>query len=334
MSDIQKNINLNSNETKREILRYISNHIKINSNVGNFYSQITKDKDLDAIMNPALKYSVSLEKMGVRSWYLFFKMNNVYYAITMPFSSLLESGEWRIFPITLKVNKSLYEGTIFEGVYVLKNQLKYVFINEVYLLEGNTMINYMRKERMIRMVTCIEKNFARDTDYIFDIDPSEPIFDQDQEKISIDQIKKLYAKTKSDSTISSWIFYPNRLYDTVFYYHLRQNDRMDEITRAQTFKIKKTNTTDVYILYDSNERIVGEAYVENIQASKSLREQFEKLEKKSNGGKKNKNNADVDGITKGTNNKDTSISPILWARCVYSPVFNKWKPIALFEAND
>jgi len=318
MSAVQKNINIHTFEIKKEILKYLTSHVKIN-NIGNHYLSINRDRDLDVIMNKNHKYTVSLEKSGIRSWYMFFVANGIYFAISIPFGALTE--DIKIYPVNLKVNKTLYEGTIFEGIYLIKGQLKYVYVNEVYLLEGNTMINYNRNERLNMISRCIEENFTRDTDFIFDVDFGEELFCSPQDKshddlldeneealqesndmlISVSLIKQLYAKTKSDTSISAWNFYPNRLTEPIYFYSLRPNDRVDEITRIEIFKIKKTNTTDVYILYDTKDNVIGNAYIENSMVSKKFREQFEQNEKKYSSKKAQKNPQ----------------SSMMYAKCIY-----------------
>jgi len=189
-----KNMNLHTKKIKNLILKYL------NKNINTEYKifRIEKDGDLDDIKKG--QYLVCPRYEGVRSWIVFIKIDKVYYAVNFPKYNKIKNMELNIYPIDFPVSSKLYYGTIMEGIYFKKEDIRYLIIDEVYLLEGQPQLLKPKDDRLTYLTQYLASHITRITKF--------QMYVSKFYLLERNHLEDLYERIKSNNNICELIFYP------------------------------------------------------------------------------------------------------------------------------
>ena len=256
-----KNNGLESSETKNRILKYLYTNVKQNLK----YNDIGGEKDLNNIRDN--DYIICPRVSGTRSWILFFKMEETYYAVNFPKHSQRKIQDLRIHPIEITVRKDFYNGTIMEGVFFRMNDERFLVIDEVYMLAGQKQLLKPKDDRLNDLIQSFTKDIVGNDTY--------HMYVSEFYKVNDDSLKKLYNKIKDDNKIQEIIFYPRVYGGKIYNYTIIDSDLIDHVLKIAKFRMQKTASPDVYNLYavGSNEK-TGIAYIPTIDTSKLCKRWF------------------------------------------------------------
>ena len=266
---VTKNSNLNNTETKIIILKYLRS--KINSNTK--FNPIVKQSDLDVIRNDS--YIICPRLRGTRTWILFFRNGDNYYAIDFPKNMKSNPEDIEIYAIDMDVSKEIYNGTIMEGIYYKYNDENYLIVDEVYFLAGQNQLLKPKDDRLNFLSLMQTKNkfimknkFRLCVSNFYYVDKSD--------------ITNLYDKIRSNPSIKEIIFYPVIYGKPVYTYTIMDYDLKDDIVNISNFEMYRPENADVYKLFDVHtHKKIGIAYIPDIYTSKKCKNWFSKKSIKS-----------------------------------------------------
>lgn len=285
-----KNADLDAVNVRNRIFKYL--HENVNTEVS--LVNINSTKDLDTIRDG--EYIVCPRLEGTRSWILFFKSNDVYYAVNFPKHNIRKQTDCVIHPINMNISKNLYYGTIMEGIYFSVGPKKCLVVDEVYILAGEDQLSKSKDDRLIDLSNIIPKSIIHNPNYHFSVSQ----FYQTDKK----SLKDLYEKIKSDDRIQDLIFYPKIYGKKIFSYTIIESDLIDHIIKLSVFYLLRTDNIDVYkLLTIPNKEKIGLAYIPDIETSKKCRQWF----------------------------KDNKNKKRLKVKCRMDMSKNKWIPFELIE---
>ena len=256
-----KNKNLGSGIIKNKILKYLYTNVKLNDK----YENIGNEKDLNNIRDG--DYIICPRFSGTRSWIIFVRIEEDYYAVNFPKHNQRKKQELYIHPIEINVSRDFYYGTIMEGIFFKMDKYKYLVIDEVYMLAGQKQLLKPKDDRLNELSRYIIKNTIKNpTDHIY----VSQFYQTD--KISL---KKLYDQIKNDNKIQEIIFYP-KIYGRIIYnYTIIDSDLVDHVVKITKFRMQKTEKPDVYNLFTiSSEEKIGIAYIPDLDTSKTCKRWF------------------------------------------------------------
>lgn len=257
-----KNINLESSTVRNKILQYVYSNIDSNIRMEN----VSGLNDLDVIRDN--DYIICPKFGGTRSWVVFCKFGQNYYAVNFPkYHSKNKRNELRIYPIDISVKKNVYDGTIMEGIYFRMDNDRYLVIDEVYILAGQNQLLKPKNDRLNYLSQYTNINFIRATHF--------HLYISQYFLINKDDLKELYSKIKSDTKIQEIIFYPKIYGSKIYKYTILDEDLIDHVIELAQFRMQKTLSPDVYNLLsiESNNKI-GIAYIPDIEISKKCKQWF------------------------------------------------------------
>ena len=258
----KKNINLNSDGTRRKIFKFlIENTAKINDSI----IPITSIDNLDQIKNN--EYIVCPVLHGTRSWILFFKSNNDYYAVNFPKHHERKRDSIVIHPIDIKVSEDYYLGTIASGVYFNRQNERYIVIDEVYMLCGNSQLFKYKDDRLDNIASSLNTDTIQSQKF--------HIYVSQYFKISEKGLTDLFHKIKTDPNIRDIVFCPRLSNMQSYSYTIIKSDLVEEVTKLYVFKLQKTNSEDVYNVLDKKTGAkIDIAYIPDIITSKKCKQWF------------------------------------------------------------
>lgn len=284
----KKNINLNTAKTKSKILNYLSGHIDHKSKP----CLIKNEQDLDRIRDQ--DYIICPQIDGIRSWIVFVKLDDCYYAVNFP-KNTARDNNIPIHPVGISVGKEFYAGTIMEGTFYAIDENKYIIIDEVYLFAGQNQLLKPKDDRLNYLSGCFSQRTMRNETYRIYVSE---FYQTDKEDLA-----KLYDKVKSDTKISDIIFYPKNYGKKIYIYSIIDTDLIDDEIKFTTFFVSKTKNTDVYNLSTlDTKKKMGIAYIPDQETSKNCKNWF-----------KNKKTKEV------------------IAKCKWNQEKKKWIPIEVIE---
>ena len=263
-----KNINLNSENTRREIFSYLNK----NNIVLSEYDNIKNINDLEIIKNN--EYIICPQIGGVRSIIMFIKLpNNVYYSVGFPKHNFNKRDTVKIFPIDVTVHPSLYNGTIMEGIFVKEDNKKYYIVNEVHLLAGETQLLKSKIDRLNNLRETLKRLITPSLNYYIHVTR--------YYRTDPDSLLKAYEFAKENNSIQNFVFYPSLYGQKIYEYTIMDSDLIDHIVRISTFIMEKTSNPDVYNLYELGiDKKIGIAYIPNTNKSKECKQWFVERNKK------------------------------------------------------
>lgn len=288
-STYKKNIDLNSTTIKNKILKYL--YGKINTQTE--FKNITSEEDLNDIRDN--DYIICPRFNGVRSWIIFFQIEDNYYAVNFPKHSQKKKYDLFIHPIDINVSKDFYHGTIMEGIFYKINENCYLIIDEVYYLAGQNQLLKPKDDRLEQLSYFLTANIVFNPTYNMQISQ----FFQVNKK----NLKELYTKIKSDTKIQEIIFYPKTFGRKIYNYTIMDYDLIDNVIKLSTFRFQKTTSPDVYnLLTVSSGKKLDIAYIPDMETSKKCKQWF----------------------------KDNKVKELL-VRCQMNMDKKKWIPLEIIE---
>jgi len=237
----QKNNRLDDIATKKMLYQYLFEKI----NDKNHHINISNTEELNVIRKKG--YLVCPGNYGTRSWILFVKIKDDYYAVN--FSKNTHINKVKIFPIQITACQDVYNGTIMEGVYMINNGVPSLVIDDVYYLAGKTQLLKSKDDRLSELSQYAHKNFGGNPKFNIGICH---FYD-----INKKNLEDLYNEIKYDNTIQEIIFYPKMYGGKIYRYVILSEDVIDNVVKTMRFIMKKTNKPDEYKLFDieSSEKI-------------------------------------------------------------------------------
>lgn len=250
-----KNFNINSDEIKNRILKYLYTN-GINTEVR--YANVSSEKDLDVIKNN--DYIICPRYVGTRSWVILFNVGINYYAVNFPKHGQHKRTDIVIHPIEMAFGKAFYQGTIMEGIYYRNDNNKHIIIDEIYTLCGENQIFKPKEDRLGTLKLHFKKNVASSPNFSMTV--------VNHYEINAPSLKDLHEKIKNNPNVQEIIFYPKKYGDKIYSYTILDSDLMDNIIETSCFYLEKTSSPDVYnLLATKTKNKIDIAYVPTLEAS-------------------------------------------------------------------
>lgn len=292
-----KNIGLDTSEVKNRIFKYLYS-AKVNMAFN--FDEISTTEDLETIKDG--DYIICPRYAGVRSWILFFHIDNQYYSVNFPKHGYAKRDSIKIHPIDVSVTKYLHRGTIMEGIYYSKEDesgiKRYLVIDEVYILAGENQMIKSKENRLNYLSKILSENMR--------LNPYYNISVSKYYEIDEANLEELFGKIRQDERIQEIIFYPKLYGKKIFNYTLVEKDLEETVIQIDNFYLQKTDRTDIYILYKIDDRTkVGIAHLPTMAQSKKCKKWF-------------------------TLNKTNEII----VKCQYDSNVKKWIPLEMIETDD
>lgn len=257
---VKKNYDLDNPTIRTRILRYVSDHV-----ASKRFELITCRDDLDVIRDN--DYVICPSYYGVRSMAVIISRNSQFYAITFTKKGDRRQSSTTLFPIDVAFDRSLYCGTIFDGIFFQHGEVKYFVIDEVYLLEGINQMLKPKDERLNDLSSVFKYKVRQTQNY--------QIYINRCYDLSSGSLRQLNEKICSDVNINEIVFYPKRHGKKVYSYTILPSDRNEHIVKISVFKMRKTKSPDVFKLYTLNDTKMGVAYIPDTATSKKCRAWFQ-----------------------------------------------------------
>lgn len=264
----QKNIDLHLTSVKNRILQYLYSMV----NVASKQETITCLDDINAIRDN--DYIICPRFQGIRSWIIFCKFNDVYYAVNFPKHGQHKKEKIIIHPVNIQVTGDFYHGTVMEGIYYRMDNARYLVIDEVYLLCGQNQLLKPKEDRLNVLSQHItNRNIIMSTSYY--------IFVSQYFQINKKNLTELYEKIKNDNKIQELIFYPKNYGKKIFRYTITDVDVIDDVIKLAQFRLQKTKNPDVYnVISLSTGEKIDIAYIPDMESSKRCKQWFKDYKKK------------------------------------------------------
>lgn len=260
-SPYNKNSNLGSPVVKNKILKYL--YSKVSSIIK--HECIAGEKDLNNIRDN--DYIICPRFRGTRSWIIFFRSGDEYYAVNFPQHSQRKKQELFIHSLDISVTKDFYYGTVMEGIFFKMDENKYLIIDEVYLLAGENQLLKPKDDRLAYLSKYLTENMLRNPTYNMYVSQ---FFQTDKTNL-----KELYEKIKNDTNIQEIIFYPKIFGRKIYSYTIIDTDLVDNVIKISSFRMQKTENPDVYkLLTIKYATKIGIAYIPDIETSKKCKSWF------------------------------------------------------------
>jgi hypothetical protein len=284
----QKNVGLDTENVRNKIFQYLNKKIDTRTK----YHPLDDVTCLDTIKNG--KYIACPKVSGTKSWVLFFKSDNIFYAVNFPKHSLVRRDNTEIFAIEIGVSASYYRGTIMEGTYYRTENERYLVIDDVYVLAGDDQLAKTKSDRLQTLSESF-RTCVRNTDYF-------SMYVCQYYQILPSSLEYMYSIIKTNPLISEIHFCPQMYGGKIYTYTLTEKDLIDQVITYGVFNMKKTTKTDVYQLFTPDGEKVDIAYIPSMELSKTCRKWFSSTKKKS-----------------------------VCVKCYSDMVNNKWIPIELHD---
>lgn len=258
---IQKNIGLNDSRTCEHVVQFLLKYIgyqKLHQQI-----QPLTEKDLPSIKKD---YLACPTYPGTRSWIIFFHRGHKYYALNFPKFDP-KQGHPILYRTEVLAARSLYAGTIMEGVFFRLHGQPFLVIDEVYLLAGENQLTKPKDDRMKYLEKYLDKHLIRNPEY--------NIYVCQYYRLERQDLELLYHKIRSDPQIGEILFYPVNYGGTIYSYLLTQEDLVDQIVRTTHFRLRKV-ATDVYQILDHHGHKLGLASIPDLATSRMCRDWFKK----------------------------------------------------------
>ena len=218
-----------NDENDREIKQTVVNYIYYNDNfdLSKYrFKIIEKNEDMD-ILRKQLHF-ISPNYDGLPCLITIFNKDNINHTYMINRKTLVYNVSQVIlqniimYPISICVDISLFDGTIIDGIFISSNNT--FIITDVYLLCGKNMSNVLITEKMIKMSALIKKSHTYDINVMkFQINKL-----YDMQNI-LDLLKKMkHDEQKYNSNISKGVvFYPAKSGTKNIYIFSIQNENIE-----------------------------------------------------------------------------------------------------------
>lgn len=261
MKNYTKNDNINSIQTKKKLINYIINNVQLSK----FNYKIIKFRE-DLELLKGNNYYIAPNYNGINSLMVFTKFKNNYYSLIIDKrKNINDTNNVKIIPIDIRLNKSIYNGTILDGVLLYNpnnnnNKSKTFVVNDIYYFCGENAMDDNVKDKLDKFSVFIKHSFKND----YHMNSCTFIVNSFYNCSQIKKLINIYIPESSHrKSIKGISFFPERsgtrliyLYsnsitqkeqDNINHHKINPIDIKGDVTA--TFKIKKTDNVDVYYLF-------------------------------------------------------------------------------------
>lgn len=278
----------NQPKIKNQLISYIYNKLEISK-----YKYKLLEYENEVSLLDKEKFFVSPNLNGINGLMVFIKFREHYHSVIIDRRTLsynqnqIELDKVKVIPFKLRFDESIYKGSIFDGVllYNKNSNMKTFVINDVYYFRGANMTDDNMNHKIMNIDTFFKHGRTVDQN----IDNIEVIINKLYELKDIKKLVNSYIpKSKYNRSIKGLAFYPEKSGTKLIY--LYNNCSMDkddtspthtvstvikkvrefnidtEKTISGTFRMKKSDTVDVYSLYLSSKVTKnGKKYVKYVK---------------------------------------------------------------------
>ena len=258
------NNDMENNIIKNKLVNYIYNILDVSK-----FKYSLLEYETDLVQLNQNEYLVTPNYNGINCLIVFIKLRNTYYSFAIDRKSLtyniaqIDYNLIKMIPLSIRLDESIYNGSIFDGVLLYgSNRKKTVVINDIYYFRGENLLDERMKNKMLNIKIYLESNYKEDNllnnvnfivNKLYDIK-------------NIEKLINVYIpKSKYTNSIKGIVFYPQISSNKLIYLFnncSQDNDnannkkeiKIREVNISDdgivlTFRMRKTNTVDVYHLY-------------------------------------------------------------------------------------
>lgn len=149
------------------------------------------------------KYYASINYLGINNLLIFVRINDKYYSVLIDKKSIprpnINFNDILMFPFNMRFNKSIYDGTILDGILLInKATKKKVFmLTDIYYLKGNDLRNDNLKNKLLNFSVYLK---------------NAPNNDNDNYSIEINKIYNFSEFNKLDDDMNKASYYEHKGY--------------------------------------------------------------------------------------------------------------------------
>lgn len=266
---------------KGQLLDYVYNTIELSN-----YKYKLLEYEYDLPLLKEKKYYVSPNYNGIHSLLIFIKIKDKFLSFIIDRRTLtynakqIDYNKVKIIPVQYRLDDSVYNGTIFDGVLLYNNidGLKYFVINDVYYLRGKDTTTDKITNKMLSITTYLEtiKEDAQTNNLIF-------IINKLYELKDIQQLVNVYIpKSKYSKSIKGISFYSE--YSGTKLIYLYNNCSQDDMRKDDMNNGQNThNTHNIHNTSNTSNTYTNNTYNKpQTQTKNIVKDTFEKEVRQSN----------------------------------------------------
>lgn len=275
----------NINKVKGTLIEYIYKTIDISRFK---YKLIEYESDLNLLKDKDMRYLLSPNYNGIQGLLIFTTIKDQFYSFIVDRRTLnynksqLDLEKVKVIPINIRLDKSIYKGTIIDGVLLYNNMngVKNFVVNDIYYFRGQDLRNDKITNKMTNISQFIDA-YSTEDDVM---NNTILIINKLYELNEIQQLVNLYIpKSKYSNSIKGVAFYPEHSGTKLIYLFnncatsktdsptnenvektpkpkIIRESKIDNVEEDQVaiFRLKKTSTIDVYQLHAAKKIIKDE----------------------------------------------------------------------------
>ena len=248
---------------KQQLIKYIYSTVELS----NFkYKIIEYESDLPLLSKQ--KHFVSANFSGSNCLLVFTKMRNKYCSYLIDRKTLSYSQNQvnldlvKIIPISVRLDNSIYDGSIFDGILIHNNKIKTFVITDIYTFRGKLMITDKIQYKIMNLVAYLKVNFKDDKMNTIDIMVNK-LYEIDQ----IEVLVKEHLPSMKNYNIKGLAFYPE-MSGTKLIFMLDNGQReivpTEKINQIKTSRFP-TNNNELQVKQDNTDNDFLEKNKANIR---------------------------------------------------------------------
>lgn len=238
----QNNVDQISFVTKKQLLEYIYKTIELSN-----YKYKLLEYEYDLPLIKERQYYVSPNYNGIHSLLVFVKINEKFLSFIIDRKTLtyninqIDYEKVKIIPIQCRLDESIYNGSIFDGVLLYNNidGLKHFVINDIYYFRGKNITDDKITNKMLNISTYLETINVSDTslnNIVFIVNKLYPLNE-------IQQLVNVYIpKSKYNKSIKGIAFYPEFSgIKLIYLYNNCSHEKIEESNNNNNQTSEKSN---------------------------------------------------------------------------------------------
>ncbi|CAH6421525.1 Hypothetical protein KVN_LOCUS338 [uncultured virus] len=267
---------INQNHIKQQLIKYIYDTLEISK-----YKYKLVEYDYDLPLLKESRYYISPNYNGITGLLVFIKLKEKYYSFIIDRRTLsynpnqVDIEKVKLYPVKCRLDKSIYNGSILDGILLYninnKSKIKNFIINDIYFFRGQDLTQDKIIYKLLNITTYLE-SYSKNDVHLNDINL---IVNKLYETVEIKKLVHHYIpKSKFSNNIKGIAFYPEMSGTKLIYLYNNCSQTRDDNQNPQVvitspviktiknlnmdinsksitaiFRIKKTETIDVYGLY-------------------------------------------------------------------------------------
>jgi hypothetical protein len=150
----------NSTDPKQQLIEYIFNTIDVSKFK---YELLQFESELSQLLKQ--KYYISANFSGYNCLLVFTKIHDRYFSVIIDRKTLsyniskVDISKVKITNINLKLDLSIYMGTIFDGIYIINKNNKLFIVTDVYYFRGQDFTNTHLNTKLLTVFTYLQSNY-------------------------------------------------------------------------------------------------------------------------------------------------------------------------------